>query len=207
MIGNNVPDYGLKGAAVKGIANMFGFGDYKDSSQYNWLDRTIFNRQAYNNAFNAELMANDLAFQADQARMANDLTLEQNALDRAMSYDLFERGNAFNAEQNKIRNELDLFMSNTAYQRAVEDMKKAGLNPYLFYANNTGGASTPVLGSASAYGVSQNTGHSFARGSGSRASASNQSNVLGAIGYMTNSALTFVSNMAKVAVWAKGLGV
>lgn len=59
-------------------------------------------------------------------------------------------------------------MSNTSYQRAVEDMKKAGLNPILAFAN--GGASTPGgsagtisgasmgLPSSSALGVSRSSG-------------------------------------------------
>lgn len=43
-------------------------------------------------------------------------------------------------------------MSNTAYQRAVEDMRKAGLNPILAYAQ--GGASTPGGSGATITGAS-----------------------------------------------------
>jgi hypothetical protein len=66
--------------------------------------------------------------------------IEQQA---AMSY------NSANAAANRAWQEK---MSNTAYQRAVEDMRKAGINPILAYTQ--GGASTPsgaqgTIGSAS----------------------------------------------------------
>lgn len=60
--------------------------------------------------------------------------------------------NEFNAEQARIQRGWEESMSNTAYQRAVKDMRKAGLNPYLAYSQ--GGAATPTGYSASSGGFS-----------------------------------------------------
>ena len=65
-------------------------------------------------------------------------------------------------------------MSNTAYQRAVQDLKESGLNPYMVYGAGGTPASTP-------------TGSSAAAGSGARSGIQNSVNVLSQISGLMNS--------------------
>lgn len=62
-----------------------------------------------------------------------------------------EKQNKFNEEQAQLQRDYETEMSNTAYQRAYDDMKKAGLNPNL--AGGQGGASTPTGTAATSAGV------------------------------------------------------
>lgn len=112
---------------------------------------------AMQSKYNSQSMLKQMGYNTLQAIMQGVYNHIENNV--AMNY------NSAEAQANR---EWQEHMSNTAYQRAVEDMKKAGLNPILAFAN--GGASTPGgsagtisgasmgLASSSALGVSRSGG-------------------------------------------------
>lgn len=137
-----------------GMSSSSSEGGTNDKQIMDYLDR-FYGWQGGQNAFQSKTNRQNMLMQmgyntlgAIQQGIYNHI--EQNA---AMSY------NSAEALANRNFQER---MSNTSYQRAVEDMRKAGLNPILAFAN--GGASTPGGSGATITGASMGMPSSSALG-------------------------------------------
>lgn len=100
--------------------------------------------------FNADVIAQE---DFDRAEKSAEMQMQRDK-------ELIDYQNAFNAIEAEKQREFEKEMSNTSYQRMVNDLRLAGLNPILAYQN--GGASTPagaVATSGSSSGTAANAGY------------------------------------------------
>lgn len=101
--------------------------------------------------YNSQSMLKQMGYNTLQAIMQGVYNHIENSV--AMNY---------NSAEALANREWQEHMSNTAYQRAVKDMREAGLNPILAFAN--GGASTPGGSAATISGASMGLASSSALG-------------------------------------------
>lgn len=137
-------DFNISSATMPGTSLQGDYSQFFSSEPYKKEGNGLVSDPG---SFGRTWLGQLLGYQGDTAE--EDYIRSEQQANNAFVRDMLKLGeqNYFNASEAQKARDWQERMSNTAYQRAVADMKLAGINPILAFQQ--GGASTPTGSSAS----------------------------------------------------------
>lgn len=134
-------------------------------------------------------------FEQASAEEAMRFEAEQAALNRAFQTSSAREAMTFEADQAKLNRDWQEHLSNTAYQRAIQDLQAAGLNPALAYQQ--GGAASTAGATAAGHAASGSSASGYmAHGSKADVDSTTKKDL---IGMVVNAALDFYKTNTQAA--------
>lgn len=152
-----------EGALISAVGSLAGAGlsymggqmnnaanSAQSQQQYNWQDQLLNKQIDYNMMAsagqwgqNVQNMQQAQNFADTQAKYGREFNHAEAGYARDFNWAQMQAQNQFQSQMFKEAQDYNREMSSTAYQRATQDMRLAGLNPILAYRQ--GGASAPQM--------------------------------------------------------------